>query len=181
MTTEELLAIPEDMTDRMLIDGRLVEWPMTYRDRWGAACMAHLAAILCDWSDAQPEPRGVVLAGTPGFRLFRDPDTTIGIDAAFVSPDVMARQTDAMPLVEGVPVLAIEIPLPCDTHEKITLKLATYRRARVPLVRRVNAIDRTVTVYRLGAKPKLVDDSMDLNGEPELPGFSVMAAQLFEE
>lgn len=92
----------------------------------------------------------------------------------------MACQTDDMPLVEGVPVLAIDIPLPCDTHEKIRLKLTTYRRAKVPVVWLIDADDRAVKVYRLGEKPKLVDDTMELSGEPELPGFSVAVARLFE-
>ena len=141
--------------------------------------MAHLSALLSNWLDARPEPRGVVLTGSPGFRLWRGPDTTLGIDLAYMSAEVMARQTDEMPLVEGGPVLAVEIPLPCDTQEKRVLKRTIFRRAKVPLVWLIDTTDRTVTVYRLGAKPKLVDDSMELSGEPELPGFSVAVARLF--
>ena len=180
MTVEEFLALPDDGIDRMLIDGKLVEMGTTIRDRWHASAVSRVAKYLANWFDDQPAPRGEVLAGGCGFRLLDASETVFGIDVAYVSAEVTAQQTDKSTIVQGIPVLAVEVLSPSDTMENVKLKLKTYRRAKVPLVWLIDTDDRTVMVYRLGAKPKLVDDTMELSGEPELPGFSVAAARLFE-
>ena len=43
-------------------------------------------------SEQQPTPRGEILVGDAAFRLRRNPDTTVGIDLAYVSAE-MAAQT----------------------------------------------------------------------------------------
>ena len=40
--------------------------------------------------------------------------------------------------------------------------------------------DRTVTVYRPGARPETFNDAQELTAEPHLPGFRVEVARLFE-
>ena len=178
ITVEEFLALPDDGIDRMLIDGRLVEMGMTRRNRWHSRVVTRVAKFLDNWLDGQPEPRGEVQTGDAGFCLLSE--TVVGIDIAYVSAEVLAQQTDESTIVQGIPVLAVEVLSPSDTLENIKLKMKKYRRAKVPLVWLIDTDDRTVTVYRLGEKPKLVDDTMELSGEPELPGFSVAVARLFE-
>ena len=80
MTTEDLLAIPEDGIDRWLIAGELRERPMTKRNRFHSRTMARVTRFLDSWLDDQPEPRGQVLVGEAGVILGHDPDTTVGID-----------------------------------------------------------------------------------------------------
>ena len=180
MTVEEFLALPDDGVERMLIDGRLVEMGTTLRDRWHAGVVSRVAKFLANWLDSQPAPRGQVQTGDAGFCLPDGSDTVVGIDVAYVSADVLAQQTDESSIVQGIPVLAVEVLSPSDTIENINLKMKKYRRSRVPLVWLIDTDDRTVKVCRLGEKPKLVDDTMDLSGEPELPGFTVAVARLFE-
>ena len=86
MTTEELLSFPEDGTDRWLIAGELRKRPMTRRNRYHSRTIVRLARFLDTWLDGQPEPRGQVLAGEAGIILRRDPDTTVGVDVAYVEP-----------------------------------------------------------------------------------------------
>src|SRR5437899_10561112 len=95
MTTEELLALPENGTERGLIAGELrekpAEWqeqPMTIRNRFHSKLLVAIAACLKNWRDRQAEPRGEVLGGEAGVRLRRAPDTTVGIDVVYVSPEV---------------------------------------------------------------------------------------------
>ena len=180
MTVEEFLALPDDGIDRMLIDGKLVEMGMTRRNRWHSGVVIRVGQFLANWLDGQPAPRGKVMGGDAGFCLLEASETVVGIDVAYVSADVLAQQTDESTIVQGIPVLAVEVLSPSDTLENIKLKMKKYRRAKVPLVWLIDTDDRTVTVYRLGEKPKLVDDTMELSGEPELPGFGVAAARLFE-
>src|SRR5438477_7121804 len=134
MTTEELLALPDDGTERWLIRGQLRETPMTVRNRWHSRIMARLAHLLESWLEGQPEPRGSVLCGEAGVRLRRDPDTTVGIDVVYVSAEVAARQSDETTLIEGVPVLAVEILSPNDTQAEINEKIDDYLAAGVAVV-----------------------------------------------
>jgi len=91
MTTEELLAIPEDGTDRWLIAGELRERPMTKRNRFHSRTMARVTRFLDSWLDDQPEPRGQVLVGEAGVILGHDPDTTVDIDVTYISHSSPAR------------------------------------------------------------------------------------------
>ena len=120
MTTEDLLAIPEDGTDRWLIAGELRERPMTRRNRFHSRVMIRVGKILDNWLDEQPEPRGQVLGGEAGVILGHDPDTTVGIDVTYISAEVMVRQTEDSTLIDGVPTLVAEILSPSDTIEDIT-------------------------------------------------------------
>jgi Uma2 family endonuclease len=180
MTTEEMLALPDNGTERWLIAGELRERPMTVRNRFHSRVMIRTGKFLDNWLDEQPEPRGQVLGGEAGVRLSRDPETTVGIDVVYVSSDVVVRQTDETTLVDGVPTLAVEILSPNDTIEEIDEKMTAHRVAGVPLVWVLDPYDRTVTVYRPDAEPELFNVRQELSGEPHLPGFHVPVARLFE-
>src|SRR5829696_2645871 len=90
MTTEELLALPQADVERQLIRGELREKRITRRNRRHSRTEANLAYFLGHWLRQQPEPRGEVLDGEAGFRLRRDPDTTVGIDVAYISAELSA-------------------------------------------------------------------------------------------
>lgn len=179
MTTEQLLALPDDGVERWLIRGQLREKPMTYRNRWHSRAMVRVAYFLEGWREQQPEPRGSVLAGEAGVRLTLDPDTTVGIDVIYISAELAARNPDDTTIIDGVPVLAVEILSPSNTVEEIDEKLDQYLQAGVALVWIVDTRDRTVTIYRHGQEPELVNARQELGGEPELPGFRVRVADLF--
>src|SRR5689334_17467074 len=85
MTTEEMLALPENGMDRELINGELREYPMTKRNQWHSSTEANIAYYLKGWRDQNPDRGGRVVSGEAGFRLRRNPDTTVGIDVAYVS------------------------------------------------------------------------------------------------
>jgi Uma2 family endonuclease len=178
-TTEDLLAMPEDGTERWLIRGELREKPTTVRNRYHSRTLMLVGQILLNWLDKQPEPRGQVLGGEAGVRLQRTPDSTVGVDVVYVSADVIARQTDETTLVDGVPVLAVEILSPIDTVEEIDEKVESYLAAGVPLVWVMHPRNRTVMVHRPGAEPELVTAGQELAGDPHLPGFTVPIARLF--
>lgn len=179
MTTEQLLAMLDDGVERWLIRGQLREKPKAHRDRWHSRVMVRVARFLDVWLDQQREPRGSVLGGEAGVRLSRDPDTTVGIDVVYISPDVAAQNPEDTTLIDGVPVLAVEILSPSNTVEEIDEKLDRYLEAGVRLVWIVDTRDRTVTIYRPGQEPEFVNARQELSGDPELPGFRVHVADLF--
>src|SRR5687767_9107874 len=93
MTTEELLALPDDGVRRWLIDGELRESPMTVRNRFHSRVLICVGTELELWLRQQPPPRGQILGGEAGVRILQKPDTTVGIDVVYVSHDVIVNQT----------------------------------------------------------------------------------------
>ncbi len=179
MTTDELLALPQDGVERWLIRGELREKPMTVRNRWHSRIMVRVAKFLDNWLDQQPEPRGAILCGEAGCRLRRDPDTTVGIDVVYISAELAVRESDDTSLIDGVPILIVEILSPSDTQEQVDEKIDGYMQAGVALAWVIDPHDRTVTIYRPGEEPILVNALQELSGEPHLPGFRVPVAHLF--
>ena len=180
MTTEELLALPENGMERWLIAGELRERPMPTRNRFHSYSMTRMAQELANWLDKQPEPRGQVLTGDAGVRLQRNPDTTFGVDVAYVSAEVLAQQSAKSTLIEGIPTLAVEILSPKDMIEDIDEKIVAYLAAGVPLVWVVHPYQRTVTVRTPDAEPVLYNVQQELSGDPHLPGFRISVRRLFE-
>ena len=179
MTTEELLALPQDGVERWLIRGQVRDRPMTVRNRWHSRITTRVAKFLDNWLDQQPEPHGSVLSGEAGCRLRRNPDTTVGIDVVYVSAAVAAQEPDDTTLIDGVPVLVVEILSPNDTQEQVHEKVDGYLEAGVALVWVIDPHDRTVRIYRPAEEPVLVNVREELSGEPHLPGFRVPAAEIF--
>lgn len=183
MTTEQLLAMPDDGVERWLIRGQLREKredPMTKRNRFHSRVMVRVAHLLEVWLERQPEPRGQVLCGEAGVRLRDDPETTVGVDVIYVSADVLARQSQDRTLIDGVPILAVEILSPGNTIEEIDEKVDSYLAAGVPLTWVIDPHHRTVRVHRTGAEPELFNVRHELSAEPHLPGFRVPVARIFE-
>jgi Uma2 family endonuclease len=179
MTTEELLALPDDGVARELIRGILREKPMTRRNRRHSREMITIGQVLKNWLDQQPEPRGEIVGGQAGFRLRRDPDTTVGIDVAYISAEVAASNPDGAALIEGVPVLAVEILSPSDRHEEVAEKVEVYLEVGVALVWIVDPDFRMVIVHRRGAEPEMFNVNHEIGAEPHLPGFRVPVARIF--
>jgi Uma2 family endonuclease len=180
LTMEEFLALPDDGMERWVIAGELREKPMTMRNRFHSACMTCSATELETWRRQQPPPRGQVLCGEAGVILRHEPLTMVGVDVAYISAELLARQTEASTMIDGVPTLIVEILSPNTTHEELEEKINTFLAAGVALVWILNPDRRTVTVYRPGAEPELFNVRQELSGEPQLPGFRVPVLRLFE-
>lgn len=186
MTTEELLAMPDDGAERWLIRGELRERrptlegpPMTVRNRFHSRVMMLVGHLLLDWLDRQPEPRGQVFGGEAGVRIRRTPESTVGVDVVYLSAEVAARQTEDTTLIDGSPVLVVEILSPSDTQEDIHEKIDEYLTVGVALVWIVDPADRTVRVYRPDAEPEPFNVRQVLSADPHLPGFQVPVARIF--
>lgn len=177
MTAEEFLALPDDDMDRMLIEGRLWEKPMTRRNRWQSRIEARVAGLLDRWLSMRPKPWGEIFSGEAAFRI--SPETVVGIDVAYASAEIAARDPEDTRVVDGPPLLAVEILSPSDTLEEITAKVESYLKANVPLVWIIDPHFQTVTVYRPEGRPELLYGDDELIGDPHLPGFRVRASQVF--
>lgn len=180
LTTAELLALPpDDRVDRYLIRGQLREVPMTKRNRWHTRLEARIAQLLGNWLDQQPEPRGEVFAGEVGCILRHDPDTTFGIDVVYAAHDVATRESKETTLLDGLPVLAVEILSASTTEEDLNERVNEFLAVGVPLLWLVDPHLRTVLVLRPGTEPQLFNVNQELSGEPQLPGFRVPVSTIF--
>ena len=126
-----------------------------------------------------PEPRGKILGGEAGFRLRRNPDTSYGIDVAYVSAEVIAATPETSPYVEGPPVLAIEILSPSTVHGNMVAKIRSYLSLGVRVVWIVDPDFRTVVVHRPGVPPEMFNATHELAGGEEMPGFRAGVAAIF--
>jgi Uma2 family endonuclease len=188
ITSEELLAMPDDGVERWIINGELREKypeiiegrPMTVRNRFHSKTLANVCTDLTTWLRLQPPPRGDILGGEAGVRLRLEPEVIVGIDVVYISHEVLQQQTGATKLVDGIPVLAVEILSPSDTIDNIVEKIRTYLEFGVQLVWIVDPSYQTVTVYSRGAEPRLFNKNDELTAEPFLPGFRAPVARFFE-
>ena len=165
--------------DRYLIRGELRERPMTRRNRFHSRIESQIAYILGEWRERQPAPRGAVHSGEAGVILRHDPDSTVGIDVVYLSPELAAQEPEDTTLIDGVPTLVVEVLSPSDTQEEIDEKLDAYREAAVSIIWLVDPHDQTVLVYRAGMAPELFNVTQELSAEPHLPGFRVSVARIF--
>jgi Uma2 family endonuclease len=179
MTTAELLAMPDDGIERELSRGRLREREMTRRGRRHTRAGSNIAKLIGVWLETQPEPRGEVLTGEAAFQLRRDPDTTVGVDVAYISAETARANSDDVFVIDGIPVLAVEILSPSDKQEDVLEKVRDYLDAGVPLVWLAETVFRTITVFRPGSEPQMFSAHQELTAEPHLPGFRAAVAAMF--
>jgi Uma2 family endonuclease len=180
LTTEELLAMPDDGFDRELIRGELREKPMTTRGAPHSLAMSNLAGSLMIWLRDQPRPRGRLYTGDARVRIRRNPDTFVGSDLAYLSPEHASRTAPKATFIDGAPALVAEILSPSDTHEDITEKVQEYLAAKVSIVWIIDPALRTITANRPDAPPEIFSEGQDLTAEPHLPGFRMPVAEVFE-
>ena len=179
MTTEQLLALPDDGTERWLIRGELREKEMTRRNRGHSRIEGKIAHLLHNWMDSRGGPRGEVLVGEAGVVLRRNPDTAVGVDVAYVSPQSADADPHENKFFAGIPVLVVEILSPSDNHEEVSEKVVSYLDAGVKLAWVVDPRFRTITVYRGDQEPQLFNVTQSASGEPHLPGFEVAVNNVF--
>ena len=177
LTTADLLAMPDDGIRRRIYKGELIEEGphnpeslragVTLRNRFQAIVLSNLAGELNGWRWRAPAPNGCVVIGEAGVQFAVKVQTALGVDVAYVPPDVMIRQTDDNTVIVGVPTLIVEILSPSTTQQALNDRLDLFDEMAVPVVWIVDTHRQTVTVYRHGQPPALVNRTQDLDGSPE--------------
>lgn len=124
---------------------------------------------------------GYVTGEGGGYILSHDPATVVAPDVGFYRKD---RYPGGMPESGFYPMppdLAVEVISPSDRKSDIAQKQALYAKAGVPLVWWVDPERKTVTVYRLGQAPEIVEGDGVLSGGDVLPGFELMLRSVFRD
>jgi Uma2 family endonuclease len=181
MSLDEFLALPDqDKFERWLIQGELRERPMTLRSPDHSGPSAELTRLLGNWAKSQPRPRPKVYDADIFFRLVANPPTNVGVDVAVASAAQVAALVRGVRFIDGAPLLAVEVLSATDETLEVHEKITSYLDAGTPQVWVVDPYDQTVTVYRPGQSPVMYNDTQDLPGDPELPGFRCRVAEIFE-
>lgn len=177
-TTEQLLAMPDDGRERWIIDGELREKPMTVRNKFHSEVTATVTYYLERWNRDFAKPRGVVANGEAGFRLLRDPDSTVGVDVALTTRELARQQSDETTLYDGPPLLAVEVLSPNDTQQDIHEKIRKYLEAGTKMVWVIDPEFPTVTVYEKDKSPVMFNREQEVSGEPHFPGLRLPVGEL---
>jgi len=123
---------------------------------------------------------GVVFDSSTGFRL---------PDGSLLSPDaswIRREQWEALSREERegfglfCPDAAFEVRSPSQTPEELREKMRAYLRNGARIGMLVDPYARTVEVYRPGREPERYENPDRVTLDPELPGFDLEAAPVFE-
>lgn len=179
LTADELLALPTYGSggDRRyaLIRGELKEMSPT-KPLHGIVC-ARLTIRLGGF--VEEHDLGEVFGAETGFLVESDPDSVLGIDAAFVSRERLAGVESFEKFFPFAPDLAIEVLSPGNTVQEIDEKIALYFAAGSRLVWVFNPKRRTAAVYRSPFDVRILGEQDALDGGDVLPGFALDLSKLF--
>lgn len=183
MTAADLLALPDDGVERWLIRGELRENrdnDMNRRRPDHARTCAKITTRLTMWVQSQARPRGEVYTGDTIFKLTPDSSSVVGVDIAYVSPELEAKTKKGAALIDGPPVIAAEVLSPSEKIEDIAEKIHAYLDAGVAHVWIADPNFDMVIVHRPNCEPVAYNRQQELTAEPDLPGFRVRVSELFE-
>jgi Uma2 family endonuclease len=109
-----------------------------------------------------------------------EPEVRVRVEVAYLPKGVPMNDGEAWTVAQGVPLLAVIIPQPETTCDELRRTRMALVQAGTPIVWVVNSHFKEVTVIRPGRRDELLSEGDDLAGDPELPGFRVPVARLFE-
>ena len=132
------------------------------------------------WLATQSSPSGDLYSGEVGCILRHEPASNVGIDVAFFSAATVAAQTAETTMLDGVPVLAVEILSPSDRLEDLAEKIELYLEVGGSVIWLVDPRFKTVTVYRSDAEPQLFNITQSLADQPGLSGLQLAVKDIFE-
>jgi Uma2 family endonuclease len=114
-----------------------------------------------------------------GIILARKPDDVRGADAAFIMKQSLPARESPVGFLEKIPELIIEIKSKNDTATEIAEKVADYLEAGAKLVWVLEPAIESVIAHRPNSQPKSYRQTDALTCEDIIPGFRLVAAELF--
>ena len=176
VTADELLELSSNGFYGELIRGVLCESMPPGVDH------AQIAAEFCAELRNFVKPRrlGRVLAGDPGVKVERDPDTVRAPDVAFISANRLPLDQRNSGYSEVMPELVVEVKSPNDGRWTVYDKAQMWLRHGVLLVFVVYPDERTVEAHHAEQGVVLYREDDEIDGMDVLPGFTCAVAPLFE-
>ncbi len=128
----------------------------------------------------RPKGLGRVFTSDSGIRLERGPDTVREPDVGFISAVKLPLGTRVTGYSEIVPDLVVEIVSPSDTVRAMNDRAHMWLRYGVGMVAVTYPDTRTVDIYRQDGTIVTLSEDDTLDGDPVLPGFTLLVREVFE-
>ena len=173
-TPEDLLALP-DPVNYELVDGHLVERPMSRLSSWvGGRLYRFIDTYLDD------QKLGWVWPADQGYTCFPGPRLKVRFpDVSFVRRERLPDGLTSEGYIEVAPDLAVEVISPNDFAQEVERKVIEYLNAGVVLVWIIYPETQTAYIYRRDGSVARLGDDGELSGEDVLPGFAIPLTKLF--
>jgi Uma2 family endonuclease len=175
LTAEEFEQLPDAGKRYELIDGELREMAPTVN--WHGEVEINLGTLLN--VHVRPHGLGRVSCGEVLFIVRRNPDRVRAANIAFIRQDRVPPLEARQHILEVIPDLVVEILSQSDTVAEISDKIDDWLQAGVQMLWVVDPYRRTVTVYRPGFDPVLIGERATLEGDPVVPEFRCLVAEIF--
>ena len=172
-TADDLLNMPEDGKRRELIRGELIE--MSPANLLHGLLAGELFRRIAN--HIYDHQLGQVFAAETGFTLFKNPDTTLAPDVAYLSAERAKPLTEKFGTI--APDLAVEVVSPSNSADEMTEKTALYFEAGSRQVWIVYPKRRLIHVYTAVNKVTILGVADTLDGGDVLPGFALKLSELF--
>jgi Uma2 family endonuclease len=171
-----LCAINSDLRLERTAEGDLIIMPPTGAETGNRN--SNIAVQVGIWTKA--DGQGAAFDSSTGFKLPNGADRSP--DAAWVLRSRLAELTSEqkkkfLPLA---PDFAIELKSPTDSFEDCLAKMEEYRKCGVRLGWLINPETRQVRMYRPGSEVEVLENPLEITGEPELPGFVLDLREIWE-
>lgn len=154
--------------------GRLVELSRP-GERHGLVCLK--AGFVLE-SYVRRQRRGYACGNGTGVIWEYTPDVVRGPDLIYY--DENRRYCDLEPRYsDEVPTLVVEVLSPNDRPTPVLRRITQFLRWGVRLVWVIDPEDKTVSIYRSGHEPEVLDATQDLTGDGVLPDFRCPVAEFF--
>ncbi|HEX8685633.1 MAG TPA: Uma2 family endonuclease, partial [Pyrinomonadaceae bacterium] len=165
ITADELLVMPrrdENGSDRRLelIRGELRVMSPS-KPLHGIIC-ARIASKLGRF--VEENDLGEVVGAETGFVVERDPDTVLGVDAAYISRERFSSIEDLDKFAPFAPDLAVEVLSPSNTRGEMDKKVALYFAAGSRAVWVFDPKKRTAAVYASPTDVRVLNEQDTLDG-----------------
>lgn len=176
LTAAEYGRLGGDGRSTELVRGRVVEMNRPFTSH--GYFLSRINALL--WSFVEKNDLGRVVAGDAGVITQHDPDTVRGPDVAFYSYQRIPRGSLPDEYWPASPELVIEVRSPSDRWKDVLQKVAEYLNADVQTVAVLDPASKRVHVYSADNEATIVEGTDVLTFPDILPGFEVVAENLFK-
>ena len=173
ITADELLMMPDDGKRHELIRGVLSEKVAPGYPH--GIVVSRTSAALSIYSDENDY--GTVIAGDPGHRLERNPDTVRAPDVAWIAPGRVPEGIVGYP--NFAPDLAVEVKSPSNSYAALEDKALMWLSYGSREVWIADPDRTTLTRHRPGVPPVTLGEDDILDGGDLLPGFNTPVWRLF--
>ena len=171
-----LCGINSELRLERTAEGDLIIMPLTGAETGNRN--SEIARQLGNWAKA--DGCGAAFDSSTGFKLPNGADRSP--DGGWVLRARLAELTaeQKKKFLPLAPDFAIELKSPTDRLKDLLAKMEEYRECGVRLGWLINPETKRVHIYRPGVEVELLENPLEVSGEPELPGFVLDLREIWE-